>query len=353
MLSATSSGNCIDQKLLLPGSVVIDVAVPTDVEGGRALRDDVLILSGGLTRIPETMPLASRYLWFHQGMIPSCLAETMVLALDGRAESFSLGRQLDTDGVQEIGARAKLHGFDFSRLISFGLPLADSALVKFRKVIAGRRGRTIHGAIPVREAADACESIADHATRAATLHGRYINPVMMALAAKSGVAKTFVRGEGTRLWDADGKEYLDFVAGFGAMNLGHNHPAVTAAVQRALTDQAPGFAQSSVNPLAAALAEELISLAPGGLEIAFFANSGTESVEAALKLARAATGRAGLLYCERSYHGKSLGGVVRDRQSELSTAVRAVARRMPIGALRRSGRPGASAGHAPLRRFHR
>lgn len=310
VLSATSSGNCIDQQLLSPGSVVIDVAVPTDVEGGRALRDDVLIISGGLTRVPETMPLTSRYLWFHQGMIPSCLAETMVLALDGRAECFSLGRQLDTDGVQAIGARAKVHGFDFSRLISFGLPLADSALVAFRKVLAGQRCRVMNVALPVREPPAAeCESVASRAPRAAKLYARYINPVMIALAAKSGIAKTFVRGEGTRLWDADGKEYLDFVAGFGAMNLGHNHPAIVAAVQQALAEQAPGFAQSSVNPLAAALAEELVSLAPAGLEMAFFANSGTETVEAALKLARAATGRAGLLHCERSYHGKSFGAL--------------------------------------------
>ncbi len=310
ILSATSSGNCIDQELLQPGSIVIDVAVPTDVEGGRALRDDVLIISGGLTRVPETMPLTSRYLWFHQGMIPSCLAETMVLALDGRAECFSLGRQLDVDGVQTIGARAKAHGFDFSRLISFGLPLTDSSLVKFRKVLARQCSREVNGAIPVRDvAAESRQPLGAEADRAAKLHARHINPVMIALAAKSGVAKTFVRGEGTRLWDADGKEYLDFVAGFGAMNLGHNHPDVVAAVQQALAKQAPGFAQSSVNPFAAALAEELISLAPPGLEMAFFANSGTETVEAALKLARASTGRAGLLHCERSYHGKSFGAL--------------------------------------------
>ncbi|HEV7225150.1 MAG TPA: aminotransferase class III-fold pyridoxal phosphate-dependent enzyme [Pirellulales bacterium] len=310
VLSATSSGNCIEQQRLSPGSVVIDVAVPTDVEGGRALRDDVLVLSGGLARVPETMPLTSKYLWFHQGMVPSCLAETMVLALDGRAESFSLGRQLDVGAIQAIGARAKAHGFDFSRLISFGQPLTDSALVKFRKLQVRGRRRAVNGTIPVQDvAAGPLEPLAANARRAARLHARYVNPVLMALAAKSGFAKTFVRGEGTRLWDVDGKEYLDFVAGFGAMNLGHNHPAVVDALQQALAGQAPGFAQSSVNPFAAALAEELVSVAPDGLEMAFFANSGSEAVEAALKLAKAATGRAGLLHCERSYHGKTLGAL--------------------------------------------
>ena len=313
VLSATSSGNCIDQKRLLPGSVVIDVAVPTDVEGGVALRDDVLIISGGLTRVPQTMPLASKYLWFHQGMIPSCLAETMVLALDRRPECFSLGRQLDVDGIRAIGERAIAHGFDFSRLISFGQPLEDAALVRFRKVLVRQRSQALNGTIPI--CSSASETLAvpvppvADAQRAAKLHARYINPVLMALGGKSGVAKTFVRGEGTRLWDAEGKEYLDFVAGFGAMNLGHNHPAVVGALQRALANQAPGFAQSSVNPYAAALAEELVSAAPPGLEMAFFANSGTEAVEASLKLARAATGRSGLLHCDRSYHGKSFGAL--------------------------------------------
>ncbi|HVW36697.1 MAG TPA: aminotransferase class III-fold pyridoxal phosphate-dependent enzyme, partial [Pirellulales bacterium] len=310
VLSATSSGNCIDQKRLLPGSVVIDVAVPTDVEGGRPLRDDVLIISGGLTRIPQSMPLNSKYLWFHQGMIPSCLAETMVLALDRRSECYSLGRQLDVAGIRDIGERAIAHGFDFSQLISFGQPLEDASLVKFRKVLVRLRSQAVCGTIAVGEPMqNACEHAPPDAHRAGKLHARYINPVLMALGAKSGVTKTFVRGEGTRLWDADGKEYLDFVAGFGAMNLGHNHPAVVGALQSALTNQAPGFAQSSVNPYAAALAEELVSAAPPGLEMAFFANSGTEAVEAALKLARASTGRTGLLYCERSYHGKSFGAL--------------------------------------------
>jgi putrescine aminotransferase len=133
--------------------------------------------------------------------------------------------------------------------------------------------------------------------------------VLVALGAKSGFTKTFVRGEGTSLWDETGEEFLDFVAGFGSLNLGHNHPAVARAVSKALASQAPGFAQSAVNPFAAALAENLIAIAPASLEMAFFANSGSEAVEAAIKLARAATERSGIVYCERSYHGKTLGSL--------------------------------------------
>jgi putrescine aminotransferase len=76
-----------------------------------------------------------------------------------------------------------------------------------------------------------------------------------------------------------------------------------------MRNQSPGFAQSAVNPIAANLAEELMAVAPSGLEMVFFSNSGAEAVEAALKLARLATGRTGLLHCDRSFHGKTLGAL--------------------------------------------
>lgn len=308
ILSATSTGSCIDQSWIKPGSLVVDVGVPTDIRGATAEREDVLVLTGGLVRLPEPMVIASKLLWFQHGMIPSCLGETMLLALEEREECLSLGRELQPETVQEIGSVARTHGFDFSRLCSFGCPLTDDALVKFQKTRARLKTKT------------PCESNGEphpvstpgaqrRAARAARLYGRYLNPVLMAMNGKSGLLKTFVRGEGAYLFDADGKKYLDFVAGFGSLNLGHNHPAVAEAVTSAVRDQAPGFTPTAVNPYAAALAERLVCLAPAGLEMAFFTNSGTESVEAAMKLARAATGRSGLLSCEGSFHGKTLGAL--------------------------------------------
>jgi 3-acetyloctanal aminotransferase len=314
VVSATSTGDCIEQAMLLPGSVVIDVAIPTDVHGTHAVRDDVLILSGGLTQVPESMPRDSKFLSFHHGMIPSCLAETMVLALEGRGECFSLGRNLDIDRVQEIGGIAQSHGFDFSRFYSFGLPLDDHALSRFQKATADRRAAVRRGRQRAQKPTGGLTQslvpcVQELAPRAAKLHARHLNPVLMAMGGKDGIVKTFVRGEGLSLWDASGREYLDFVGGFGSMNLGHNHPAVVSAISDALTQQAPGFAQSAVNPYAANLAEELVAVAPAGLDMVFFCNSGTEAVEAALKLARKSTGRQGLLHCERSFHGKSLGAL--------------------------------------------
>ena len=136
VISATSSGSCIEQSWLQPGTLVVDVGVPTDVRGSAAERDDVLILTGGLIRVPDAMAQASRMLWFQHGMIPSCLSETMLLALEEREECFSLGRELQPEAVQEIGSIARNHGFDFSRLYSFGCPLGDDALVRFQKTRA-------------------------------------------------------------------------------------------------------------------------------------------------------------------------------------------------------------------------
>ena len=145
--------------------------------------------------------------------------------------------------------------------------------------------------------------------RARTLFQRYVNPVLVNLAEQGGLNKTFVRGEDTVITDADENHYLDFVSGFGSVNLGHNHPRVVQAVREALDESAAGFSPAAINPYAATLSERLVSIAPAGLEMVFFCNSGTESVEAALKLARSATGRTGIVYCHGSYHGKSLGAL--------------------------------------------
>jgi 3-acetyloctanal aminotransferase len=309
VLCATSSGGCIEQQWLAPGTILCDVAVPTDVIGSQAIRDDCLILSGGLCRVPDTMPLSSRYLWFHRGAMAGCLAETLVLALDDRAENLSLGRNLDAPRIQEIGERALAHGFTFSQLYSFGLPLDDSTLIGFRKILARKAviRRKSRDSAFAHENGKTRQTVAELGLAAVERFRRHMNPAMFAIG--GGFIVPLVKGQGTRIWDSTGKSYLDFVAGYGSLNLGHNHPHIVAAIQAALAQSAPGFSPAAINPLAAALAEQLATVAPPGLEMVFFANSGTEAVEAALKLARRATGRRGLLYCERSFHGKTLGSL--------------------------------------------
>jgi acetylornithine/succinyldiaminopimelate/putrescine aminotransferase len=194
---------------------------------------------------------------------------------------------------------ARAHGYDFSRLYSFGNPLDDAVATRFRQVRWRLQTERIRP-LP---------TVEKRAVTAASQHARHCNPVLHALGRSSNFVKTFVRGEGSYLYDAEGRAFSDCVSGFGSLNLGHNHPAVVEALSDALKQQAPGFVQSAANPYQGALAADLAALAPSGLEMVFFCNSGTESVEAALKLARIATGRERMLSCEGAYHGKSMGAL--------------------------------------------
>jgi len=138
-------------------------------------------------------------------------------------------------------------------------------------------------------------------------HRRFINPELIHLTGILNFDKCFVRAEGASLWDAEGHEYLDFLGGYGALNLGHNHPEIFAAIEA--VKELPNLLQAVPNPLAGALARNLALVTPGELQYSFFGNSGAEAVEGALKLARAASGRTKMLSCEGSFHGKSFGAL--------------------------------------------
>jgi putrescine aminotransferase len=117
-----------------------------------------------------------------------------------------------------------------------------------------------------------------------------------------------VRARGTRVWDHTGKSYLDFCGGYGVFTLGHMHPTVVAAVRRQLDDMALST-RVFFNEQMAALAKALADLAPGDLKITFFSNSGTEAVEAALKLVRLSTKRVHIVSTDNAYHGKTMGSL--------------------------------------------
>src|SRR5436853_7725188 len=120
---------------------------------------------------------------------------------------------------------------------------------------------------------------------------------------------TFVRGEGGRLFDAEGLEYLDLLSGIGVASLGHAHPGLA----RAIADQARTLLHTSnlfFHPLQGELAERLANLS--GLPRAFFCNSGAEAVEACLKFARrywftAGETRTEIIALEESFHGRTMG----------------------------------------------
>ena len=135
----------------------------------------------------------------------------------------------------------------------------------------------------------------------------YINPGLVSLLGLIGADKRFVRASGVSIWDDEGNEYLDFLGAYGAMNTGHNHPRILEALEK--VKGVPNMLQSSLSCMAAALARNLAMITPGQLKRTFFCNSGAEAVECSLKLARASTKKQRLLYCERSFHGKSFGAL--------------------------------------------
>ena len=119
---------------------------------------------------------------------------------------------------------------------------------------------------------------------------------------------SLVRGQGCELFDQDGRRYLDLMTNYGVNILGHNHPDVTAAI----TEQARKLLnahQSFETPSRAAFLEALGALLPPSLSRISFANSGAESVEAALKYARVASGKSGVIATHRAYHGRTLGAL--------------------------------------------
>jgi len=117
---------------------------------------------------------------------------------------------------------------------------------------------------------------------------------------------TIVRGEGARVWDDEGREYLDFGAGIAVVGLGHCHPAPLAAAREQLErlwHASNLYRTEPAEELAARLSDRF-----GGAP-AFFCNSGAEAIEAALKYARKATGRPGIVALEGSFHGRTLGAL--------------------------------------------
>ncbi len=117
-----------------------------------------------------------------------------------------------------------------------------------------------------------------------------------------------VRGQGAHIWDEEGNEYIDCASGFGVANIGHCNPAVAAAVQHQV-ETLITCPLIFYNDQRARLLERLTSLAPSGLDRAFLCNSGTESVEAALKFARLATGRTDIIAAEHGFHGRTMGAL--------------------------------------------
>ncbi|MGB8265807.1 MAG: aspartate aminotransferase family protein [Candidatus Velthaea sp.] len=147
----------------------------------------------------------------------------------------------------------------------------------------------------------------DLATETFENYRAYLNPPLARVMKLSG-SPVEVRAEGCTIVDQTGKPYLDFAGGYGVFTLGHRHPRVVAAVRDQL-DRIALSGRTMFNPLMGLLAKRLAELTPGDLKISFFASSGAEAVEGALKLARAATKRTTIVATGNAFHGKTFGAL--------------------------------------------
>jgi ornithine--oxo-acid transaminase len=139
-------------------------------------------------------------------------------------------------------------------------------------------------------------------------HIRHLNEQMVRVLRTIGYDVGFCRGVGQYLFDGEGNRYLDLLGGYGVFAIGRNHPALRHALKSVIEAELPNLVQLDVSPLAGVLAKRLLEFVPY-LDKVFFANSGTEASEAAIKFARCATGRPGIVYCEHAFHGLTNGSL--------------------------------------------
>jgi ornithine--oxo-acid transaminase len=139
------------------------------------------------------------------------------------------------------------------------------------------------------------------------LASRHLDPSLVDVLGILGFDKQYVSARGSYLYDAAGRAYLDFHTGEGFASLGHNHPDVREVLQATLAADLLDGVQIHYSPLAGMLAEALSQRLPPQLEAVFFASTGAEAVDSAMKFARAATGRPRLISCDSGFHGVTLG----------------------------------------------
>jgi acetylornithine/succinyldiaminopimelate/putrescine aminotransferase/nucleoside-diphosphate-sugar epimerase len=139
------------------------------------------------------------------------------------------------------------------------------------------------------------------------LAARHLDPSLLDVLRILGFDKEYTSARGSHLYDAAGRAYLDFHTGEGFASLGHNHPDVREVLQATLAADLADGVQIHYSALAGILAEELSQRLPPGLDAVFFASTGAEAVDSAMKFARAATRRPRLISCDSSFHGVTLG----------------------------------------------
>jgi len=141
----------------------------------------------------------------------------------------------------------------------------------------------------------------------AKLYKNHFNPALYQLLKYTGLDIQFVCARDVYVYDKDGNEYLDFIAGFGALNIGHNNKKVIEAITK--VSEKPNLLEQNINLYNGILANNLSYLTHDILSVCHFTNSGTETVEEAIKLSMMYNPEGLIIYCSKAYHGKTLGAI--------------------------------------------
>ncbi|QQE12619.1 aspartate aminotransferase family protein [Planctomycetota bacterium] len=147
------------------------------------------------------------------------------------------------------------------------------------------------------------------ATHPLHLIEEHINPAYAKVLKILGYDIRYTKGQGQYLWDDQGNRYIDCLAGFGVFGIGRNHPVIKDAIKQAMDLDLPNLPKFGASRTAGLLAEKLTEISPGDLDTVYFCNSGAEGCETAIKYARAATGKNRIIYCQKAYHGLTMGAL--------------------------------------------
>ena len=151
--------------------------------------------------------------------------------------------------------------------------------------------------------------VKEHEGRNYELHAAHVNPANVRTLKTIGFDRCYVRALGPYLWDVEGTRYLDLLSGYGVFGLGRNHPEIRRVLTEFLQMEYPSLVKMEAPLLCGLLAEELKKWMPNQLDMVFFTNSGSEGIETALKYARCATGKPGIIHCQKAFHGLTYGAL--------------------------------------------
>jgi len=151
--------------------------------------------------------------------------------------------------------------------------------------------------------------LAEHEGQNYELHKEHVNPRFVKTLQTIGFDNCYTRAEGQYLWDTDNRRYLDMLAGYGVFNFGRNNPDIRQALKDFMDANYASLVQMEAPLLSGLLAKELKKYIPNDLDYAYFTNSGTEGVETAIKFARCATQRPGIIHAHKAFHGLTTGAL--------------------------------------------